>query len=89
MQAEKTNEKEARIERYEAGKKIKRVGTGRTATLKNMLSDVKPQICRLLTSYMYRSAENLSVYIDVVENGEYILNVRAVTESFIESGKHV
>ena len=54
-----------------------------------MLSDVKAEIYRLLTNYMYLSAENLSVYIDVVENGEYILNVRAVTERFIEPGKHV
>lgn len=75
--------------RYKAEERLKNVGTGRTTALKNMLSDVKAEIYRLLTNYMYLSAENLSVYIDVVENGEYILNVRAVTERFIKPGKHV
>ena len=75
--------------RYEAEERLKNVGTGRTTALKNMLSDVKAEIYRLLTNYMYLSAENLSVYIDVVEDGEYILNVRAVTERIIEPGKHV
>ena len=75
--------------RYKAEARLQSVGRGRTTALEYMLSDIKAEVYRLLTNYMYLSAENLSVYIDVVENGEYILNVRAVTERFIESGKHV
>ena len=48
---------------------------------------MKGDIYRLLTNYMYLSAENLSVYVDVTQDGEYILNVKAATERFIDSGK--
>ena len=75
--------------RYKAEARLKTVGRGRTVALENMLSDIKGEIYRLLTNYMYLSADNLSVYIDVLESGEYVLNIKAVTERFIEAGKHI
>lgn len=73
--------------RYKAEARLKSVGRGRSASLENMLRVMKGDIYRLLTNYMYLSAENLSVYVDVTQDGEYILNVKAATERFIDSGK--
>lgn len=75
------------ITRYKAEERLKSVGRGRNSSLENMLRVMKGDIYRLLTNYMYLSAENLSVYADVTRDGEYILNVKATTERFIDSGK--
>lgn len=73
--------------RYKAEERLKTAGRGRSAAVENMLRVMKGEIYRLLTNYMYLSAENLAVYVDVTESGEYILNVRAVTERFIDAGR--
>ena len=75
--------------RYKAEARLQSVGRGRTTALEYMLSDIKGEVYRLLTNYMYLSQENLSVYIDVMDNGQYSLAIKAVTERFIEAGKHV
>ncbi len=75
--------------RYKAEARLQSVGRGHTTALEYMLSDIKAEVYRLLTNYMYLSQENLSVYIDVMDNGQYSLAIKAVTERFIEAGKHV
>ena len=55
--------------------------------IENMLAALKSETYKLLTNYMYLSVENLSVYIDVTEQGEYVLTVKAATDRLIDIGK--
>ena len=48
---------------------------------------MKSEQYRLLTNYMYLGADDLKVYIDITENGEYILTVKAVTDRLIDIGR--
>jgi len=59
----------------------------RVTRIENMLGVLKSEIYKLLTNYMYLSVDNLSVYIDVTESGEYVLNVKAGTDRLIDIGK--
>ena len=40
-----------------------------------------------VANYMYLNVEDLKVYIDVTENGEYVLTVKAVTDKLIDIGR--
>ncbi|MBR2988122.1 MAG: hypothetical protein IKC64_00185 [Clostridia bacterium] len=55
--------------------------------IEGMLRTLKAEQYKLLTNYMYLNPQNLTVYIDVTENGEYVLVVRAVTDKLIDFGK--
>ena len=52
-----------------------------------MLRAMKSEQYKLLTNYMYLNPDRLKVYIDILENGEYALTVRAVTDRLIDIGR--
>ena len=55
--------------------------------IEGMLRTLKAEQYKLLTDYMYLNPQNLTVYIDVTESGEYVLVVRAQTDKLIDFGK--
>ena len=55
--------------------------------IENMLRVIKSEQYKLLTNYMYLNVEDLKVYIDLTENGEYHLTVKAITDKLIDIGK--
>ena len=55
--------------------------------IENMLAILKSEVYKLLTNYMYLSVENLNVYVDVTQSGEYVLTVKAGTDRLIDIGK--
>ena len=55
--------------------------------IESMLRVLKSEQYKLLTNYMYLNVEDLKVYIDVTENGEYVLTVKAVTDKLIDIGR--
>ena len=57
------------------------------SAIETMLRSLKAEQYKLLTDYMYLNPQNLSVYIDITENGEYLLVVRALSDRLIEVGK--
>ena len=57
------------------------------AAIESMLRVLKSEQYKLLTNYMYLNVEDLKVYIDVTENGEYVLTVKAVTDKLIDIGR--
>ena len=59
----------------------------KVSAIENMLRVLKSEQYRLLTDYMYLSAEDLQVFVDITNNGEYILTVRAITDRFIDIGR--
>lgn len=63
------------------------VTENKISEIENMLRLLKSEQYRLLTNYMYLDRDDLKVYIDVTDEGEYILTVRAVTDKLIDVGK--
>ncbi len=63
------------------------VTENKISEIENMLRLLKSDQYRLLTNYMYLNRDDLKVYIDVTDEGEYILTVRAVTDKLIDVGK--
>ncbi len=59
----------------------------KVSAIENMLRVLKSDQYKLLTNYMYLNADDLKVYIDITENGDYILTVRAVTDRLIDIGR--
>lgn len=57
------------------------------SAIETMLSSLKAEQYKLLTDYMYLNPQNLSVYVDLTQNGEYLLVVKAKTDRLIELGK--
>ena len=58
----------------------------KVSAIENMLRVLKSDQYKLLTNYMYLNAD-LKVYIDITENGDYILTVKAVTDRLIDIGR--
>ena len=52
-----------------------------------MLSVLKSETYKLLTNFMYLNEQDLKVYVDVTQSGEYILSIRAVTDKLIDVGR--
>lgn len=59
----------------------------KVSAIENMLRVLKSDQYKLLTNYMYLDADDLKVYIDITENGDYILTVKAVTDRLIDIGR--
>ena len=59
----------------------------KVSAIENMLRGLKSDQYKLLTNYMYLNADDLKVYIDITENGDYILTVKAVTDRLIDIGR--
>ena len=59
------------------------------AAIESMLAVLKSDEYRLLTNYMYLGPKDLKVYVDITEDGEYVLTVRAVTDRLIDIGRVV
>ena len=59
----------------------------KVSAIENMLRVLKSDQYKLLTNYMYLNADDLEVYIDITENGDYILTVKAVTDRLIDIGR--
>lgn len=59
----------------------------KVSAIENMLRVLKSDQYKLLTNYMYLNADDLKVYIDIIENGDYILTVKAVTDRLIDIGR--
>ncbi len=57
------------------------------AEIENMLHVLKVEQYRLLTNYLYLNPDDLNLYVDVTDNGEYVLTVRAVTDKLIDVGR--
>ena len=57
------------------------------AAIESMLRVVEAEEYKLLTNYMYLSRGDMRAYIDITENGEYVLTVRAVTDRLIDIGR--
>ena len=70
-------------------KRMRKMSRSRIADIENSLRIMKAEMYKLLTNYMYLSREDLTVYVDVTENGEFTLNVRAYTKRFIGTGKYI
>ncbi|MDR0426213.1 MAG: hypothetical protein LBH24_03480 [Clostridiales bacterium] len=58
----------------------------KVAKIEDMLKIIRSEQYRLLTNFMYLNRENLSVCIDITEDGRYILSIRAETDHLIDPG---
>ena len=72
-----------------AEERMRRISRSRIADIENSLRIMKAEMYKLLTNYMYLSREDLTVYVDVTDDGEFILNVRDRTKRFIGTGKYI
>ena len=72
-----------------AEERMRRISRSRIADIENSLRIMKAEMYKLLTNYMYLSREDLTVYVDVTDDGEFILNVRARTKRFIGTGNYI
>lgn len=71
-----------------AGERLKKVVVNdKIGAIESMLRAMKSEQYKLLTNYMYLNPDRLKVYIDILENGEYALTVRAVTDRLIDIGR--
>ena len=71
-----------------AGERLRKVVVNdKIGAIESMLRAMKSEQYKLLTNYMYLNPDRLKVYIDILENGEYALTVRAVTDRLIEIGR--
>jgi len=59
----------------------------KVSAIENMLRVLRSDQYRLLTNYMYIGSDDLKVYMDLTENGEYVLTVKAVTDRLIDIGR--
>ena len=72
-----------------AEERMRRMSRNRITEMENTLRIMKAELYKLLTNYMYLSREDLAVYVDVTQDGEFIFNVRAKPERFIGADKYV
>ena len=71
-----------------AGERLRKVVVNdKIGAIESMLRAMKSEQYKLLTNYMYLNPDRLKVYIDSLENGEYALTVRAVTDRLIDIGR--
>ena len=71
-----------------AGERLRKVVVNdKIGAIESMLRTMKSEQYKLLTNYMYLNPDRLKVYIDILENGEYALTVRAVTDRLIDIGR--
>ena len=71
-----------------AGERLRKVVVNdKIGAIESMLRAMKSEQYKLLTNYMYLNPDRLKVYIDILENGEYALTVRAVTDRLIDIGR--
>ena len=59
----------------------------KVSAIESMLRVLRSDQYKLLTNYMYIGSDDLKVYMDLTENGEYVLTVRAVTDRLIDIGR--
>lgn len=78
----------AAIKRDAAKRRLKTVAMENKVTaIENMLRVLRSDQYKLLTNYMYIGSDDLKVYMDLTENGEYVLTVKAVTDRLIDIGR--
>lgn len=65
----------------------KSVYEDKLSAIESMLRVLKNEQYKLLTNYMYLNSDDLKVYIDITESGEYILSIRAVSDRLIDIGR--
>ena len=71
-----------------AGERLRKVVVNdKIGAIESMLRAMKSEQYKLLTNYMYLNPDRIKVYIDILENGEYALTVRAVTDRLIDIGR--
>ncbi len=76
------------IKRDAAKRRLKTVAIeDKVSAIENMLRVLRSDQYRLLTNYMYIGSDDLKVYMDLTENGEYVLTVKAVTDRLIDIGR--
>ena len=76
------------IKRDAAKRRLKTVAIeDKVSAIENMLRVLRSDQYRLLTNYMYIGSDDLKVYMDLTENGEYVLTVNAVTDRLIDIGR--
>ena len=57
------------------------------SAIESMLAVLKSETYKLLTNFMYLNEQDLKVYIDVTQSGEYHLSIRAVSDKLIDVGR--
>ena len=55
--------------------------------IEGMLKTLKAQEYKLLTNFMYLSISDLDLYVDITEDGQYVLTVKAISDRLIDIGK--
>lgn len=55
--------------------------------IEGMLKTLKAEEYKLLTNFMYLSISDLDLYVDITEDGQYVLTVKAITDRLIDIGK--
>lgn len=76
------------IKRDAAKRRLKTVAMeDKVSAIESMLRVLRSDQYKLLTNYMYIGSDDLKVYMDLTENGEYVLTVRAVTDRLIDIGR--
>ena len=76
------------IKRDAAKRRLKTVAMeDKVSAIESMLRVLRSDQYKLLTNYMYIGSDDLKVYMDLTENGEYVPTVRAVTDRLIDIGR--
>lgn len=55
--------------------------------IEGMLKTLKAEEYKLLTNFMYLSISDLDLYVDITEDGQYVLTVKAISDRLIDIGK--
>ena len=55
--------------------------------IEDMLKVLKTEQYKLLTNFMCLHLDDLQVYMDITQNGEYVLNIKAVSDKLIDVGR--
>ena len=66
---------------------VSSVVENKISAIEKMLKVLKTDEYRLLTNYMYLSESDLKVYVDITEEGEYLLTIKAVSDRLLDIGK--
>ena len=76
------------IENKRAKTRLKSLAYSEKVTaIENMLSVLKSEQYRLLTDFMYLNPQDLKVYVDLTERGEYVLTIKAISDCLIDIGR--
>lgn len=59
----------------------------KVSKIEGMLKVIRAEEYKLLTNFMYLNREDLNVYVDITDDGEYILTIKAATDHLIDIGK--